>query len=60
MAGRKGYSVAARAVAGAAHQSGIGRRPTRFTGRTAEAAKRRTQSKKVRNNGRLLRRGKLR
>ncbi len=49
MAGRRGFGLEARAVAGATHSSGMGRRmPTTGQGVTAAAAKKRTQSKKVR------------
>ncbi len=60
MAGRRGYGVEARAVASATHQSGMGRRRAKYTGVTAAAAKARTQSKKVRNNTRMLSRGRFR
>ncbi len=50
MAGRRGFGFEARAVAGATHASGMGRRkPTDGRGVTADAAKKRTQAKKIRN-----------
>lgn len=52
MAGRQGWRLEARAVAGASHQSGMGRRMPKGMGITTAAAKKRTQQKKWRSKSR--------
>lgn len=44
MAGRKGWGHEARFVAAAAHNAGLGRRVPKYSGVTAERAKKSTQS----------------